>query len=290
MTKLDQLPTANIASDFADADMARRIAFERAKTAKHLAKSRLEKTKYGGEIDAMMFPILTMVTSIGLAVVFGAFVIENHPNWVKDHFVFWCAALSAFSTIPLTIAMIIRERRKLRTHQHVENLASTDALTGVLNRRSFTRSLEEDSIGPSSQHQLNAVILFDLDHFKKLNDDYGHEIGDQMLVEVAAIAHSELRNPFDRVGRWGGEEFIVFLHDVSEKTALIACERLRQRISEISIELDGDIISTSASFGGTLMHSAQSLSEVFQQADTALYKAKAKGRNKVEFKRLTAVD
>ena len=130
-----------------------------------------------------------------------------------------------------------------------------------------------------------AVILFDLDHFKKLNDQFGHAIGDKVLSDVASIAYSELRNPFDRLARWGGEEFIILLHDMSEETARGVCERLRQRISELRLESDGTDVRVTASFGGSLLRPDRPFSEALHQADVALYEAKSSGRNRVEFKR-----
>ena len=158
-------------------------------------------------------------------------------------------------------------------------------LTGVMNRRSFSVSLEEELNRMKRTRHAAAVILFDLDHFKRLNDEFGHHVGDEVLTGVASIAYSELRNPFDRLARWGGEEFIILLHDMSEETAKGVSERLRHRIAELVLEKSGEDVKVTASFGGSLLRPDQPFSEALHQADLALYEAKSNGRNRVEFRR-----
>ena len=167
----------------------------------------------------------------------------------------------------------------------IRSLASLDPLTGLMNRRSFSASLDVELKRMSRTRHAAAVILFDLDHFKKLNDRFGHHVGDEMLTSVASIAYSELRNPFDRLARWGGEEFIILLHDMSEETARGVCERLRQRIGELELNIDDQTVKVTASFGGSLLRPDRPFSEALHQADIALYEAKSNGRNRVAFKR-----
>ena len=154
-----------------------------------------------------------------------------------------------------------------------------------MNRRSFSASLDDELKRMARTREAAAVILFDLDHFKRLNDEHGHHVGDQVLIEVASIAYSELRNPFDRLARWGGEEFVILLHDMTEETARGVCERLRHRISELSIEHQGELVSVTASFGGSILRPDQPFAGALHQADIALYEAKLNGRDRVEFKR-----
>ncbi|MCR9269605.1 MAG: GGDEF domain-containing protein [Hyphomonadaceae bacterium] len=284
--KFPNLPFSADTADHERADEIRREEFERTKKPKDIDKIRFDEDHFGGVADAYVFPVLMVITSIILALVFGIVVIEVRPEWVTQYFVTLCAGLAAAAAMPLGLVASLRERRKLQSHNYVRSVASTDALTGLMNRRSFAICMREEVNRMARTGKPAAVILFDLDHFKKLNDEHGHKVGDEILTEIAAIAYSELRNPFDRLARWGGEEFVIMLNDMTEETARIVCERLRTRIAEFSITIDGVEISTTASFGGSLMRPKQAFSEAFRRADAALYEAKANGRDTVEFKRL----
>ena len=129
--------------------------------------------------------------------------------------------------------------------------------------------------------QSAALVLIDLDHFKEVNDLHGHNGGDVVLKEVAAIAHSELRGPFDRLGRWGGEEFVVLLSCVDQEQAMLVCERLRRRIEQTSVKLGSKEVSVTASFGMCMMDPETSLNAAIECADGALYAVKRDGRNHV---------
>lgn len=170
----------------------------------------------------------------------------------------------------------------MRAYQHrLEEMAWTDALTGLLNRRFFIHAAEEERLRMRRTNQSAALVLLDLDHFKEVNDLHGHAGGDIVLKEVAAIAHSELRGPFDRLGRWGGEEFVVLLSCVSREHALLVCERLRRRLEETTVMLGDKEVSVTASFGMCMMSPDTPLSAAIECADGALYEVKRLGRNKV---------
>jgi diguanylate cyclase (GGDEF)-like protein len=263
----------------------RRQAFDSGHSPIEIDGIKLGKDEYGGVADAFAFPLLMAVAAIFLAIVAGAVVVQTNPQWITDYFVALTAGVAIIITAPLTIVAGIREYRKLKSHKAVRSLASLDPLTGLMNRRSFSASLDVELKRMNRTRHAAAVILFDLDHFKKLNDRFGHHIGDEVLTSVASIAYSELRNPFDRLARWGGEEFIILLHDMSEETARGVCERLRKRIGELSLNAENQSVSVTASFGGSLLRPDRPFSEALYQADTALYEAKSNGRDRVEFKR-----
>jgi len=129
------------------------------------------------------------------------------------------------------------------------------------------------------------VVLFDVDHFKVTNDTYGHLTGDHVLTEVARLVRSITR-PYDAVGRYGGEEFLVILPGCDELTAVSHAERLRMAISHAFVKAtDGQQVRITASFGVTVAErdSSPGVDALVQAADTALYRAKNAGRNKVEF-------
>lgn len=162
-----------------------------------------------------------------------------------------------------------------------ERLARKDYLTGLNNRRAFY-----EIAGPIWSTALRnnrdvSVILLDIDHFKKINDTYGHSFGDQVLVWVASIlAHSAREG--DVVARWGGEEFILFMPETNLKAAVAFAERLRVLISEGYIEHAKGGISITSSFGVAQRNaSCESIEEVTSMADKCLYQSKRDGRNLV---------
>lgn len=168
--------------------------------------------------------------------------------------------------------------RKL-AEQEMEHLATTDTLTGLANRRHFFHHAEAffDLLRqPSSE--LTAIMV-DIDHFKKINDQHGHSVGDEVLREVAKRLRINLR-PNDLIGRYGGEEFSILLPRTNCQTAQRIAERLRFSIASQPIHTTSGDISTTASFGISCLHNtAQSLDELLNHADQALYAAKHGGRN-----------
>jgi diguanylate cyclase (GGDEF)-like protein len=126
------------------------------------------------------------------------------------------------------------------------------------------------------------VILIDVDHFKNVNDQFGHKFGDRALVQVAKILTEDLRT-YDRIGRWGGEEFILILPDTLLKDAAIVAERVRARTAENKISLEnGETFSIHISLGAACSGERfASLTKLIDAADQALYKAKQTGRNRV---------
>ncbi|CBL45335.1 Hypothetical protein HDN1F_17520 [gamma proteobacterium HdN1] len=124
--------------------------------------------------------------------------------------------------------------------------------------------------------------MLDLDHFKHINDTWGHHAGDAVLVAASEIMMANAR-PYDEVGRYGGEEFAILLPGVTLKIAAGIAERLRKAISDAVVEIDGNRISISASFGVACYptHAISDLNDLLKAADQALYEAKRGGRNRV---------
>jgi diguanylate cyclase (GGDEF)-like protein len=123
-----------------------------------------------------------------------------------------------------------------------------------------------------------AILLLDVDHFKSVNDTYGHQIGDRVLVELARLLIEMTRN-VDIVGRWGGEEFLVICPDTKIDGALDLAEKLRQAIAEHAFPVAGNL---TASFGVTSFNTGDSIQLMMARADDALYLSKKMGRNRVE--------
>lgn len=180
----------------------------------------------------------------------------------------------------------IAERRRVEQEREVlikqlKQLAETDALTGLFNRRAFF-SLAEREMKRTQRHELPlSVVVFDVDRFKQINDTHGHAIGDQVLQSVAQICQSLARD-IDILARYGGEEFVLLVQDADAETARNVAERLRAGIMQLEIPSDSGPITVTASFGVAATRTPISeLAPLLQQADAALYAAKRAGRNRV---------
>ena len=162
--------------------------------------------------------------------------------------------------------------------------ANHDPLTGLFNRRAFFDraqvAFQLPSPGPSDGHRL-ALVMLDIDHFKAVNDQYGHPAGDMVLKEVARRAKSVLRDG-DVLARYGGEEFIVLLNVISSDTARVAAERLRTVMDTEPVQVGDRAITVSVSVGLALRSSgSETLLQTIERADANLYRAKRQGRNRV---------
>ncbi len=163
----------------------------------------------------------------------------------------------------------------------LENLSITDALTGIANRRHFEWRLSEEVERARRYKYPLSALLLDLDHFKQVNDNYGHQIGDIVLQQVAQRLKNSLRRT-DFLARYGGEEFVVLAPQTPAERAIILGERLRQVIAESPITADDLQIRITLSVGiAVFPDHAQNESELIGAADAALYKAKQMGRNRV---------
>jgi two-component system, cell cycle response regulator len=180
----------------------------------------------------------------------------------------------------------IRRRRyqnRLRVlYEESITLASTDALTGVFNRRYLDTHLDQLLARANEMHKHLSVAFCDIDHFKNLNDTYGHAVGDEVLVEFCRRMTRNLRS-FDLVSRIGGEEFVVVMPDTPPERAQRIAERLRQRIEEEPFKVStGAEIRATISVGVTTCREDDDLAaDLLRRADEAMYRAKRSGRNKV---------
>ncbi len=163
----------------------------------------------------------------------------------------------------------LETQKKMAQHR-----ANTDKLTGLPNRNSF-----EDHFNTLQKSgRAFTLAIIDIDHFKHLNDTFGHLIGDEVLCELSSLLHAKVRKS-DFIARWGGEEFVLLLQDTSLQEALQACEHLRNAIKTINHEKAGGI---TASFGLSCFKKGDDLKSLFSRADEALYRAKQNGRDRVE--------
>ncbi len=173
----------------------------------------------------------------------------------------------------------ITERKRMEAE--LERLATTDALTGVLNRRELARRAEIELKRARRHQRPTAVIMMDIDHFKDVNDTYGHPVGDSVLVSMARLLTSEVRT-FDLVGRYGGEEFILFLPETNIGMAQGIAERIRRAVADTPVMVDNQTIRFTLSLGVTSSESVgQDFESLLKEADRLLYQAKQSGRNRV---------
>ncbi|MGD2116985.1 MAG: diguanylate cyclase [Chromatiales bacterium] len=168
-------------------------------------------------------------------------------------------------------------RQDITDKKHIEELSITDPLTQIYNRLKLDESLRNE-IGRARRysHALS-IILFDVDHFKQVNDTYGHQTGDDVLVEIATVVKQTIRN-IDVAGRWGGEEFLVICPETGQQGASELAERLRVAIAGHEFAEAGHIY---CSFGVATATQDLSHDEFLAEADAALYRAKKTGRNRV---------
>jgi two-component system, cell cycle response regulator len=178
----------------------------------------------------------------------------------------------------------LRDRnQQLESMLHsVEALASTDALTGLFNRRRFADVLKREFAVTKRYKNTLSCLVLDLDHFKQINDRYGHDAGDQVLKEVARRITGSLRE-VDLAARYGGEEFVVLLPHTSKTDARIVAERLLKNVRKQEFNFGGQVVTVTTSIGlaGNSDVDTNNPDDLVKAADIALYEAKRAGRNQV---------
>ncbi|MEJ6001442.1 GGDEF domain-containing response regulator [Paucibacter soli] len=171
-----------------------------------------------------------------------------------------------------------RTQELVEKNRELEQLAVTDRLTKLYNRLFLDRVLEREFASAGRSGRSFALILMDIDRFKRVNDTYGHHVGDEVLIALAQILQVRIRAS-DVVGRWGGEEFLVICPDTDLAGGQQVAENLRQRIEE---HVFAHVGHCSASFGVAAYARGDTIAAVERRADQALYAAKTHGRNRVE--------
>ncbi|MDR0322842.1 MAG: GGDEF domain-containing protein [Treponema sp.] len=178
-----------------------------------------------------------------------------------------------------------KEKKLTESEARFKFMASMDSLTGIYNRRSFIE-LAVKKLAYAAEEKIPCCLaMMDIDHFKKFNDTYGHLEGDKALCHVVKVIEESLRKN-DFMGRYGGEEFILFFYGANSETGYKAAERLRNKIAETPVVLENNSVSVYASFGfvENIMEDSSDkdyVQRLINDADTALYAAKNSGRNKV---------
>jgi len=191
--------------------------------------------------------------------------------------------------IPLVLAppiffFLLSKLRELSiAHHELMNVASTDVLTSCLNRRAFTALVDGylDRVVQQKSLESGALLVIDVDHFKNVNDSFGHDSGDVALRLIADTIKSSVRE-IDLVGRLGGEEFSVFMPNLDPLRTAIVADRIRIAISAVAFTPDGQPHRLSVSVGGATFDRRATFADLYRHADQRLYAAKNAGRDRVD--------
>lgn len=171
------------------------------------------------------------------------------------------------------------QRNMILLNQSLEKIALTDALTGLLNRHAMNKCLQAEWNRMQREDIPFALLMLDLDHFKRVNDNFGHAVGDKVLQEMAKRLKDMTRN-YDACCRWGGEEFLVLLPNTTQEGVNTVYQKLRETlISNPIIQDDEQAIPITFSVGAHIAVADETLDQSIKQADDALYRAKRKGRD-----------
>jgi len=172
----------------------------------------------------------------------------------------------------------------LQANRKLEQLATTDPLTGIANRRKMTEQIAQELERARRFHHPLSLLMIDIDHFKRINDTYGHEVGDQAIIQTATLLTASLR-AVDMVARFGGEEFVLLMPETHIAVAVHAAERLRARAAELRVRTEfGVEVELTISIGVAAADphgTPDTPSSLLVRSDKALYRAKKEGRNRV---------
>jgi diguanylate cyclase (GGDEF)-like protein len=257
-------------------------------------------------IDARATPRLASFCTLAIAQD-DVYIVPNtldHPAFCNNSLVAGERNIGFYAGIPLqlhnglkigTLCAADHQQRELTTDQirilrdlarltideiELRQIATTDSLIGALTRRGFEIEISREA-HRSERHACSlSAIAVDVDHFKKINDNYGHAAGDMVLKAIVSQIKQELRTE-DFLGRLGGEEFVIGLPETDADNAMIVAERIRQRIEDTTVQSAGDTIQVTASFGiAEFSRADQDWLSTLGRADVALYQAKQNGRNR----------
>lgn len=177
------------------------------------------------------------------------------------------------------------ELKKSREHlqryaRKMEKFAKTDYLTNLMNRRCMLERMQEEVMRCQRHRNRFSIAIVDIDNFKRINDTYGHDCGDQVLRQFASILKDNVRL-VDLVSRWGGEEFILMFPETDIQGADTACEKIRSIVARSSVCYEDHQITVTATFGVSEYKAGDNINEVIKSTDEALYQGKTMGKNRV---------
>lgn len=183
------------------------------------------------------------------------------------------------TTVMTSVCAFVFAFRNNHHRERLELLATVDPLTGVKNRRSMDEGLNQAIADARRTGRSYAVVMMDIDHFKKINDEYGHGVGDEVLLSLVALVQQRIRKT-DQLFRYGGEEFVVLLSRVDGDSLRLTANNLQQILRK-NLRCQG--VAITASFGAALLEDDESVESWVERADAAMYKAKETGRDRIVF-------
>lgn len=229
------------------------------------------------QIFAQLHEALNCAANVAFGDISGREVSRQHDGSHR-HIEWRITAMGSRNNSAITLVLTQRDvTEQMEKEAQLERLATTDMLTGLVNRSQFDVVLKSEF---NRQHRYSrplSLIMLDLDYFKDINDSYGHDVGDQVLIELAHLLKRNLRKA-DCCARWGGEEFMLLAPETSLEQAVRLADKIRGAIKHTIFPIQG---SVTASFGVVEVHSQESIKSVMKRADDALYLAKDKGRDQV---------
>jgi len=226
-------------------------------------------------ISFMIFHVLRIVLIVVFSNETARLMDDRFFNSYTFSFTLFFSILWAGLVLVLDAADLVA--RLERQNQVFKEMATIDELTGLNNRHSLEAKLSAEMERSSRYHEPLSIILFDIDHFKHVNDTWGHPTGDEVLKKIARITRDHVREP-DDLFRWGGEEFLLVTPHTTLEGAMILAEKLRKSIASTAVP---DVGAVTASFGVAQSLPGESREDWFKRADQALYRAKNTGRDKV---------
>lgn len=184
--------------------------------------------------------------------------------------------IGAVETFSDNTAQILARRK----NEQLQQTILLDPLTGIGNRRNIEMRLKAELMMFDESANSFGLLFVDIDHFKKVNDTHGHEMGDKVLRMVASTLRHNLRAT-DTIGRWGGEEFLILLNDINPAGLEIVANKLRFLVSQSRLDGEGPSLSVTASVGATLVTQGDTMESIVHRADQLMYESKNTGRNRV---------
>ena len=234
--------------------------------------------------DVLVASLVITGVSVVCAVILTACATRSPKGGVDFSLLRTAAEIATVIAFVISFLVVDAIRRILKGKRSIERLAMTDDLTGLANRRAVLAAAERAIADIDSAAPPPALLIVDLDHFKRVNDLYGHRAGDQALEAAAHALARSARRGVDFVGRLGGEEFVVLLAGADEETARRAAESARAAIAAVRVGTPNGEFAVTASIGYTPLVAGDSVSAALQRADEALYAAKRAGRNQIAWR------
>lgn len=232
-------------------------------------------------LHTIVYAVLMSVVLICATVHFTALIAPYLEERNVNTAILTSAIASCVLAPPASILMAMYSSKLISVQEQLHELATTDPLTSLLNRRAFAHRYEREAARYDRTNRPISLLLIDLDYFKLINDKYGHAGGDEALRILADHLRATSRFGTDDVARWGGEEFAILLSDTGHQSAVRVAERLRRQIETLKVKFNDHQIHLEASIGVIACRKRETLEQAMQRVDLCLRQAKSQGRNRI---------